>query len=220
MKKVAIILAGIVVFIIGFGIAVFVPFASVTKGTPIAAYSSPRTALLVIDIQKDMTEKNGKRPLNLAQTDSMIPVVNSLIQNADKKDWLVIYITHEYVKNSPLRLVTQDFLLEGKPGAAMDPRLLVINQNQFVKHKMDAFSNKEFDVFLQKNQVTHLLITGMAAEECVDRTCQGALNRKYKVTIIGDAISGKSDDSRRKKIADYKRYGAEIAQARELIDFK
>jgi nicotinamidase-related amidase len=60
----------------------------------------------------------------------------------------------------------------------------------------------------------------MAAEECVDRTCQGALNRKYKVTIIGDAISGKSDDSGRKKIADYKRYGAEIAQARELIDFK
>jgi hypothetical protein len=150
MKKVAIILAGIVVFIIGFGVAVFAPFASVTKGTPIAAYSSPRTALLVIDIQKDMTEKNGKRPLNLAQTDSMIPVVNSLIQNADKKDWLVIYITHEYVKNSPLRLVTQDFLLEGKPGAAMDPRLLVINQNQFVKHKWMHFQIKSLTFFYKK----------------------------------------------------------------------
>ena len=220
MKKVAIILAGIVVFVMGLGVAVFAPFASVTKGAPITSYSSPRTALLVIDIQKDMTEKDGKRPLNLAQTDSMIPVVNSLIQNADKKGWLVIYVTHEYTRNSPLRLVTQDFLLEGKPGAAMDPRLLVINQNQFVKHKMDAFSNEEFDAFLQKNQVNHLLIAGMAAEECVDRTCQGALNRKYKVTILGDAISGKSDASRRKKIADYKRYGAEIAQARAFINFK
>jgi nicotinamidase-related amidase len=220
MKKVAIILAGIVVLVIGFGAVVFAPFASVTKGAPIATYSSPRTALVVIDIQKDMTEKDGKRPLNLAQTDSMIPIVNSLIQNADKKGWLVIYITHEYVKNSPLRLVTQDFLLEGKPGAAMDPRLLVNNQNHFIKHTMDAFSNEEFDAFLQKNQVNHLMITGMAAEECVDRTCQGALNRKYKVTILGDAISGMSDDSRKKKIADYKRYGAEIAQARAFIDFK
>jgi nicotinamidase-related amidase len=220
MKKVAIIIAGIIVLVLGFGVAVFAPFASVTKGAPIAAYSSPRTALVVIDIQKDMTAKDGKRPLNLAQTDSMIPQVNSLIQNADKKGWLVIYITHEYEKNSPLRLVTQDFLLEGKPGAAMDPRLLAINQNHFVKHKMDAFSNEEFEAFLQKNQVNHLLIAGMAAEECVDRTCQGALNRKYKVTILCDAISGKSDDSRKNKIADYKRYGAEISQARELIDFK
>ena len=106
------------------------------------------------------------------------------------------------------------------PSGLMDPRLLVINQNQFVKHKMDAFSNEEFDAFLQKNQVNHLMITGMAAEECVDRTCQGALNRKYKVTILSDAIFGKSDDSRRKKIADYKRYGAEMAQTRELINFK
>ena len=217
MKIVALIMACIVIVIIGFGAVVFMPFSAVTKGAPIGAYSSPRTALLVIDIQKDMTEKSGKRPLNLPQTNSIISLVNELIQNADKKDWLVVYITHEYPKKSPLRLVTKDFLLEGTPGAEIDPRIKVINQNRFIKHKMDAFSNFEFDAFLRKNQVNHVLITGMAAEECVDRTCQGALNRKYTVTVIRDAIAGRSNESRKKKINDYERYGAQIAQIQSLI---
>ena len=218
MKKVAIIMAGIVVLVIGFGVAVFAPFASVTKGEPIAAYPAPKTALLIIDIQKDMTEKSGKRPLNLPQTNSIIPLVNELIQKADTKDWLVVYITHEYRKKSALRLVTKDFLLEGMPGAGIDPRVKVINQNHFVKHTMDAFSNSEFDAFLRKNQVNRLLMTGMAAEECVDRTCQGALKRKYAVTVISDAIAGRSNESRKKKIKDYERYGAQIVQAQALIE--
>ncbi len=220
MKKILIVIIGVVIIIIGFGAAVFAPFASVSKGAPIGAYPAPRTALLVIDIQKDMTEKSGKRPLNLPQTNSIISVVNELIENADKKDWLVVYITHEYPKKSPLRLVTKDFLLEGTPGAEIDPRIKVINQNRFIKHKMDAFSNFGFDAFLRKNQVSHLLITGMAAEECVDRTCQGALNRKYTVTVIGDAIAGRSNESRKKKINDYERYGAQIAQVQSLIGVK
>ena len=203
-----------------FTAGVFLPFAAVTKGKAIEAYSTPKTALVIIDIQKDMTEKNGKRPLNLLQTDSMIPVVNNLIQNAAKNDWLIVYITHAYRKTSPLRLVTQDFLLEGMPGAAMDSRLLIINQNHFVKYRMDAFSNPEFDAFLRKNQVNKFLITGMAAEECIDRTCQGALNRKYAVTIISDAIAGRSDDSRRKKIRDFEKYGANIVQAKTIIGVK
>jgi len=220
MKQVLLGFLSIVFLMTIFGAAVFMPFSAVTKGAPIGAYSSPRTALLVIDIQKDMTEKSGKRPLNLPQTNSIISMINELIQNADKKNWLVVYITHEYPKKSPLRLVTKDFLLEGTPGAEIDPRIKVINQNRFIKHKMDAFSNFGFDAFLRKNQVNHLLITGMAAEECVDRTCQGALNRKYTVTAISDAIAGRSNESRKKKINDYERYGAQIAQVQSLIGVK
>lgn len=218
MKKIVCVFIIIVLLLFGFAVGVFLPFSAITKGTPIGTYAAPRTALLIIDIQKDMTENSGKRPLNLPQTNSIISVVNELIQNAGKKDWLVVYITHEYPKKSPLRLVTKDFLLEGTPGAEIDPRLSVINQNHFIKHTMDAFSNSGFDVFLRKNQVTHVLITGMAAEECVDRTCQGALNRKYAVTVISDAVAGRSNESRRKKINDYERYGAQIAQAQSLIN--
>jgi nicotinamidase-related amidase len=103
------------------------------------------------------------------------------------------------------------------PGAGMDPRLAVINNNHFIKYRMDAFSNPDFDAFLRKNQVNHVLLTGMAAEECIDRTSRGALNRKYDVTVISDCIAGKSDTSRGQKIRDYEKYGAKVLQARALL---
>jgi nicotinamidase-related amidase len=218
MKKVLIALAVLIIAFFCFAAAVFIPFATPTKGAPIAAYAAPTTALVVIDLQKDMTEKDGKRPLNLAQTDAVIPVVNALVRTAEAKKWPVVYITHEYRRGSPLRLVTRDFLLEGMPGAGMDPRLSVINNNHFVKYRMDAFSTPEFDAFLRKNQVNHLLLTGMAAEECIDRTCRGALNRNYEVTVISDGIASKSDKSREQKLRDYEKYGAKIVQSKALID--
>ncbi|MBN1596391.1 cysteine hydrolase [candidate division FCPU426 bacterium] len=217
MKKIFLLVAGAMVVIFMGLFGVLYQFAAATKGTPIPAYQTDKAALLVIDIQKDLTEKDGKHPLNLAQTDAMIPVVNSLIKIAEENDWLVIYITHEYRKNSILRLVTRDILLEGMPGANMDPRILTVSQNHFVKHRMDAFTNSDFDAFLRKNEVNQLVLTGMAAEACVDRTCQGAINREYGVKIVRNAVAGESDESREVKIRDYEKYGAKIVYAEELL---
>ncbi len=217
MKKILSVLSVCLSIIIIWGTLAFLTFSKITKGTVITDYPTPRTALLVIDLQKDMTEKDGARPLNIRQTDSIIPLVNTLTKKAGNKDWLVAYVTHEYRKNSILRLVTRNFLLEGMPGAKMDPRVLMVSDNHFIKYRMDAFSNSEFEKFLQKNQINHLLLTGMAAEACIDRTCRAALNRGYKVSVISDAIAGISDASRNKKIDDYQRAGAQIISFSELI---
>lgn len=216
MKKALSVIAVVFFLFLIWGTAAFLSFSKTTKGPLISDYPNPKTALLVIDIQKDMTEKNGVRPLNLQQTDSMIPVVNELVKSAEKKGWHVIYVTHEYRKNSILRLVTRNFLLEGLPGAKMDPRILVVNDNHFIKNRMDAFTNLKFGDFLRRNQVNHLILTGMAAEACIDRTCKAALNRGYKVTVISDAIAASSGNSRIRKIEDYKRSGAKIVAARDL----
>lgn len=218
MKRVFLSLLAVFIILFSLIVITYIPFASATEGIAITGYSVPDTALLIIDIQKDMTEKSGKKPFNIAQTDSMIPVVNKLIETAKIKNWPVVYITHQFKKNSLLRIVTRDFLLEGKPGTEMDSRILSINQNHFTKNRMDAFSSFKLDSFLCQNEITHLLITGIAAEQCVDRTCQGALNRGYKTTIISDAIAGHSDRSRIKKLKDYEKYGAQIINADKLIN--
>jgi nicotinamidase-related amidase len=103
------------------------------------------------------------------------------------------------------------------PGADMDAKVVQVNNNHFIKHRMDAFSNVAFDEFLRMNHVNHLLITGIAAEECIDRTCRGALHRKYQVTVIGDAIAGRSDESRKNKLKDYEKYGATIIQSKAVL---
>jgi nicotinamidase-related amidase len=82
---------------------------------------------------------------------------------------------------------------------------------------MDTFSNSAFEGFLKEHAVGQLILTGMAAEACVDRTCQGALNRKYHVTVVRDAIASASDESREKKIRDYEKYGAQITTSQDIL---
>lgn len=216
-KKILILLVAVMLLISGYGTVSFLHFNAITNGSVIPTYPVQKNALLVIDIQKDMTERDGKKPLNLNQTDSIIPVVNKLIECAGERDWLVVYITHEFKKNSVLRLVTRDFLLENLPGAKMDPRVLVVNKNHFIKNRMDTFSNKRFEDFLRENQVNQILVTGMAAEACVDKTCRSALKRGYKVIAINDAIAGSSDESRSRKLEEFQKYGARVVESDSLL---
>ncbi len=107
---------------------------------------------------------------------------------------------------------------EGKKGTELDNRIISANSNIFTKRKMDSFTNKDFESYLIKNEISHLIITGLDAEDCVDKTIKGAINRKYKVTVISDAIATKSDEKRSKKIEDFKKIGAEILTTKELIN--
>lgn len=58
----------------------------------------------------------------------------------------------------------------------------------------------------------------MAAEVCVDRTIQGALNRGYEVYVIDDAVLAIfGDASKQKRLDKYIRLGAEIISLKEFI---
>ncbi len=209
----AVLLLGGVFFVLEFN-----SFSVVSKGEEIAEYQNPLKALFVIDIQKDLTAKDGKMVLNLKQTDQTIENTNLIIDNSESLGLLVIYITNEFEKSFLIRLVTKGALEEGSPGAAMDQRVKKINNNHFVKHIMDSFSNPELDNFLVKNRVSHIYFTGMVAENCVDKTVKAALNRKYRVTVIRDAIASGSEEMRDNKIEEFKKMGVEILTTAGVLE--
>lgn len=83
---------------------------------------------------------------------------------------------------------------------------------------MDPFSNREFQIFLNSKNIGHLIITGIDATYCIDKTIQSALLKKYRITIISDGIAGKTDEKRDKKIVEFREEGATILTTNELID--
>lgn len=193
----------------------------VTNGDPIPRYENPKKALLVIDIQKNLTSKDGKWILNLNQSDKMINKINSIIKaSSEEKGLLVIYISNEFSRNSIINKMTDGAMEENTEGAKIDERILIINDNHFIKNKMDAFSNEMFEDFLKKNKINHLLITGIDAEDCVDKTIKGALNRNYKITVISNAIATKTDEGLKNKISDFREMGAEVISTDELLKTK
>ncbi len=191
--------------------------AVVTIGDTIPGYSNTKKALVIIDIQKNITDKDAKLILNLKQTDQIIENTNKIIDNSKRLDLIVIYITNEFKKNSLVNFATRRALEEGSVQAQMDPRIKIINKNHFIKFQADTFSNKDFENFLINNQVNHLIITGLDASACVDKTIKGALNRNYKITVISDGIAAGNDKIREAKINEFKKLGAEIKTTSDLL---
>ena len=188
----------------------------VTKGQPIASYENPKTALLVIDVQKTLTDTKSKAALNIIQTDPMIDNINKIIEA--NKNMLVVYITNEFKKGTIANTIFSRRLEEGSETAKMDPRIKIVSSNRFIKDKGDSFTNPQLDDFLIKNKVNHLIITGVDAQYCVDRTIRGALNRKYNITIISDAIATKNDKKRKAKLEEFRALGVEETSTTELLN--
>lgn len=220
LKKILFSLGVIIGIILILFLLVFIEankLAVVTQGNTISGYSNPKKALVIIDIQKNITDKGAKFKLNLKQTDQIIENTNQIIDFSKKLNLIVIYITHEFKKSSILNYVTMRILEEGSIQAQMDPRIKVINKNHFIKHQSDSFSSKEFESFLINNQINHLIITGLDAAACVDKTIKGALNRNYKITVISDGIAAKNDKIRETKVNDFNALGAEIKTTADFM---
>jgi nicotinamidase-related amidase len=215
-----IILIMLLVVILSGGLFLFIQFkkfTAVSKGIRIPTYDNPKKALLVIDLQKDLTDSDGKAIINLKQTDNAIGSVNRIIENYRQFDMSPIYIRHEVEPNFIINLITRGVLAEGSPGAEIDFRIKVVNDKIFVKHVMDAFSNSNFEHYLKENSINQLFLTGIDAEACVDRTLRAALSRGYLVTVISDAIATKNDARLQKKFNEFKNLGVAILTTEELL---
>lgn len=217
MKKVFAVILVLVISIAGFVFVQLKQFNAVTKGEKISEYKNPKEALLIIDIQKDLTQKDGKAVVNLDLTDKIIKNTNTIIDKADKNKILVIYIKHEFKKGFLVNMITKGALAEGSEGAQSDPRLRIINDNIFIKNKIDAFSNPGLDEFLRKNEVRNIDLAGIDAEASVDKTLKAALDRNYSVTVLSDCIATKNEKRLSEKLAEFSKLGAGTAASGDIL---
>ncbi len=183
-----------------------------TRGRKIAAYSDPRKALVVLDIQEGYAGTSARQPVTRPPTSGMLFIVNSLIDKAAESGMEVAYIRQVFSNNLFVRL--HGGRRQGR--VVIDRRIKVINSNDFEKNRTDAFSSRQFEQFLIVNQVNELYLVGVDAAYCVYYTALGALNRGYKVTVITDAVLS------RKQMADvlerYRRKGIGVITSEELIN--
>lgn len=159
-----------------------------------ASKSSHQKALLVMDVQEDCTGKILKPPF-LYQKDSeaFISKVNNIIEAANNDGMLVVYLR-------------MNLKMEDTPGAKLDSRLKVLNNNSFLKDHLDAFSSSDhkFENFIASKEIKEFYIIGLDATICVNETAKAAVKRGYKTTILSDAITTISNKKLDEIIDDYK----------------
>jgi len=217
LLRVLLILGIIVILIIGYGLITYNQFSTVSQGEPIPEYSTPGSALLVIDIQEGTTGTYSTVPHYKNQADSLITTINTLINKADQKNIPVIYIYHQN-SNILHNFISGGKMKKGSPGTKIDSRVHIVTDLLFPKHKMDAFSNPQLDTYLRNKHIDHLYITGLDAVFCVDRTVRAALNRNYKVTYITDAVICYSYEKKQQILDTYRDMNIGLAKSSQVIN--
>ena len=210
---------------IGIGIAVlaflftFALLLGPTRGTKIQHYTTPKKALLVIDMQEDYIGKTAKAPFPYKNASDLVISVNLCIEKARQLNWNVIYIRQEFdgvIGRAITNVFSHGTAKKGQPGTEIDSRINIISDQIFGKPKGDSFSNPDFEKYLVENRIDQLVLCGLDAEFCIYHTAIGAANRGYKVTIVSDAIAMKDQNKLGNMLRKYENKGFALMRTGEI----
>jgi nicotinamidase-related amidase len=182
-----------------------------TRGKKIAPYTTPRTALLVLDLQEGYAGTDLRQPVTAPPPGGLIATVNRLIENATENNREVVYVRQVFSNNLFVRM--HGGRRVGK--VIIDRRITRINTNDFEKNRTDAFSNRQLEQLLIDRQVNELYLVGVDAAYCVYYTALGAINRGYRVYVVRDAVATRSDMTT--VVERYKRKGIGVVTSDQML---
>lgn len=130
----------------------------------------PNTALLIVDVQRDVVAGTHDR-------DNVIANINTLLQRARSTGTSVVWVQH-----------SDDELPEGSDGWQYVDELQRDDAEPLV-HKQfgDSFEGTDLEALLAEQKVGHLVVSGAQTDACIRSTLHGALVRGYDATLVADA---------------------------------
>ena len=165
-------------------------------------------ALVVIDMQRDFLESGGFGEAlgnNVSRLQAIIPTVQQLLQTFRELDLPVIHTQEGHradLRDCPISkrergrgsLKIGDkgpmgrILVLGEPGNEIIPDLQPEPDELVIaKPGKGAFYQTGLDDMLRSHRITHLIITGVTTEVCVQSTMREANDRGYDCLLVEDA---------------------------------
>jgi nicotinamidase-related amidase len=141
-----------------------------------------KQALLVIDVQKGLFE----RATPIYEAEQVLENINTLIHKARQEGVPVIFIQHS----------NDNSLVKGSDAWQLHPEIQPLNDENII-HKIhgNAFVDTNLSDELEKRNVRELVVTGLVTHGCVRATSLGAIDKGYKVVLVGDGHSNFSKDA-------------------------
>jgi nicotinamidase-related amidase len=129
-----------------------------------------KSALLVIDVQRDVVANAFRRA-------EVIANISELIDRSRKEGVPVIWVQH-----------SDDELVKGSEGWAYVDELRM-GDGEPVVHKQfgDSFEGTNLDELLQEYAIERLIVCGAQTDACIRSTLHGAVARGYNATLVSDA---------------------------------
>lgn len=170
--------------------------------------SPDQLALVIIDMQRDFLEPGGFGDAlgnNVALLQAIVPTLKELLEAFRSLKLTIIHTLECHqadlsdcpaakIKRGRGDLTIGDqgpmgrILVKGEPGNGIIPELAPLADEVVIyKPGKGAFYNTDLQAILQAKGITHLLITGVTTEVCVQTTMREANDRGYECLMVEDA---------------------------------
>jgi nicotinamidase-related amidase len=169
-----------------------------------------RTALLIIDMQRDFLEPGGfgetlGNDVSLLQ--AAVGPCKTVLQAARRAGILVIHTReghrpdlsdappYKIERGAPLKRIGDigpmgRILIRGEPGHDIIAELYPISGEPVIdKPGKGAFCRTDLELTLQNAGIANLLVCGVTTEVCVNSTVREANDRGYRCVVLGDCCA-------------------------------
>jgi len=167
-----------------------------------------RTALVVIDMQRDFVEPGGFGDTlgnDVARLGAIVPTVAALIAFARARGWTVVHTRESHaadlsdcppakrLRGAPTLRIGDEgpmgrILVRGEPGnAIVDACAPIDGEIVLDKPGKGAFYATPLGEMLAERGITHLVLAGVTTEVCVQTTMREANDRGYDCLLVEDA---------------------------------
>jgi len=156
-----------------------------------------RTALLVIDVQKEYFREDG--PAYVAAARSILPDILKLIEAARNRGALVVYIQHVSSADGSDIGRMDDFsdpegpksFVEGTPWVQLVEELAPARGEVVIqKRRYGSFTGTGLDGILKARGIDTVIICGYMTSFCCETTARDAHDLDYRVIFVSDANEG------------------------------
>jgi nicotinamidase-related amidase len=167
-----------------------------------------RVALVLIDMQRDFLERGGFGDAlgnEVGRLQAIVPTLKRLLETCRELGLPIFHTTESHrpdladcppakrLRGNPSLKIGDPgpmgrILIAGEPGNAIIPELTPLpGEMVIVKPGKGAFYNTNLEFLLKTHDITHLLITGVTTEVCVQTTMREANDRGYDCLLVEDA---------------------------------
>lgn len=164
------------------------------------------SALLVMDMQSFILS-------NLEDSEPIIKNVKSCIEKARSENIPVIYAVLEFRDGMPEISPSNHFFSKLKERLNDDslkhmsdiPEAIAPQPGEVIvkKKRISAFSGSDLEMILKASGIEHLFLTGIATSGVVLSTFTEALDKDYKITVIGNACKDRNEELHKMLINNY-----------------
>jgi nicotinamidase-related amidase len=158
------------------------------RRTERATLLASKSALIVVDMQKDFAQKGGK--LFVPGTKQTTAPIRSLIQKAREAGAPIIFTQDWHRADDPEFSIWPPHVVEDTVGAQVIDELEPQKGDYYIKKRTyDAFFGTDLDLLLRQKGVKEVLIVGTVSNICVLHTAGKARLSGYSVVLAEDAVS-------------------------------